>query len=101
MEKRTIEELTIWEDARKMLAKADKEGIETVHDRAQQQTPHCKFGEQGICCRICVMGPCRISKKAPRGVCGADTDVIVARNFGRFICGGAAGHSDHGRDLLW
>ena len=100
MEKRTIEELTIWEDARKMLAKADKEGIETVHDRAQQQTPHCKFGEQGICCRICVMGPCRISKKAPRGVCGADTDVIVARNFGRFICGGAAGHSDHGRDCI-
>jgi carbon-monoxide dehydrogenase catalytic subunit len=46
------------------------------------------------------MGPCRISKKAPLGVCGADADVIVARNFGRFLAGGAAGHSDHGRDCM-
>jgi carbon-monoxide dehydrogenase catalytic subunit len=36
----------------------------------------------------------------PRGVCGADAHVVVARNFGRFIAGGAAGHSDHGRDLI-
>lgn len=35
-----------------------------------------------------------------RGVCGADAHVIVARNFGRFVAGGAAGHSDHGRDLI-
>jgi hydroxylamine reductase (hybrid-cluster protein) len=33
-------------------------------------------------------------------VCGADEHVIVARNFGRFVAGGAAGHSDHGRDLI-
>ena len=50
------------------------------------------------------MGPCRISAKADgkmqRSVCGADADVIVARNFGRFIAGGSAGHSDHGRDLV-
>ena len=83
-----------------MLRKAKKEGIETAWDRLQQQTPHCKFGESGVCCRICTMGPCRISKKSPTGVCGADADVIVARNFGRFITGGAAGHSDHGRDCI-
>ena len=35
-----------------------------------------------------------------RGVCGADAHVIVARNFGRFVAGGAAGHSDHSRDLI-
>jgi carbon-monoxide dehydrogenase catalytic subunit len=46
------------------------------------------------------MGPCRISKKAPLGVCGADGDVVVARNFGRFVAGGSAGHSDHGRDCI-
>ncbi|BCO07803.1 carbon-monoxide dehydrogenase catalytic subunit [Desulfolithobacter dissulfuricans] len=95
-----IEERSLWEDAHKMLAKAEKEGIETAWDRLLQQTPHCTFGESGICCRICTMGPCRISKKAPLGVCGADTDVIVARNFGRFLAGGAAGHSDHGRDCI-
>ncbi len=95
-----IEERSLWEDAHKMLAKAEKEGIETAWDRLLQQTPHCTFGESGICCRICTMGPCRISKKAPLGVCGADADVIVARNFGRFLAGGAAGHSDHGRDCI-
>ncbi|ADU61549.1 MAG: anaerobic carbon-monoxide dehydrogenase catalytic subunit [Pseudodesulfovibrio sp.] len=99
-EPRPVEELSIWEDARAMIRKARKEGIETVHERLDQQTPHCKFCELGTTCRNCTMGPCRISAKAPRGVCGADADVVVARNFGRFVTGGAAGHSDHGRDLI-
>ena len=98
--KLNIEELSIWDDAKQMLRKAERDGVETAWDRLQQQSPHCKFGESGVCCRICTMGPCRISKKAPRGVCGADADVIVARNFGRFVTGGAAGHSDHGRDCI-
>ena len=99
-EKRSIEEKSIWPDARQMLAKAERDGVETAWDRLEQQTPHCKFCELGTTCRNCVMGPCRISDKMKRGVCGADADVIVARNFGRFIAGGAAGHSDHGRDLV-
>jgi len=101
---RTVEEKSIWEDAQKMLRKAKKDGVETAWDRLETQTPHCKFCELGTTCRNCVMGPCRISNKEgskmKRGVCGADADVIVARNFGRFIAGGAAGHSDHGRDLI-
>ncbi|SME89793.1 anaerobic carbon-monoxide dehydrogenase catalytic subunit [Desulfovibrio gilichinskyi] len=95
-----VEELSIWDDAQAMITKARAEGIETVHERLQQQTPHCKFCELGVSCRNCTMGPCKITPKAPRGVCGADADVIVARNFGRFIAGGSAGHSDHGRDLI-
>ncbi len=99
-EKKNFKKKSIWEDAQKMLLKAKEDGVETVWDRLEKQSPHCKFGETGVCCRICTMGPCRISKKAPFGVCGADADVIVARNFGRFLAGGAAGHSDHGRDLI-
>lgn len=103
-EKLSIEEKSIWPDARQMLAKAERDGVETAWDRLEQQTPHCKFCELGTTCRNCVMGPCRISdkegSKMQRGVCGADADVIVARNFGRFVAGGAAGHSDHGRDLI-
>ncbi|WP_207264118.1 anaerobic carbon-monoxide dehydrogenase catalytic subunit [Desulfovibrio sp. Huiquan2017] len=99
-EPRPIEELTIWDDAKAMLRKARAEGIQTVHDRLDRQTPHCKFCELGTTCRNCTMGPCRVSEKNPLGVCGADADVIVARNFGRFVTGGAAGHSDHGRDLI-
>lgn len=99
-EPRPIDDLTIWDDAKAMLKKARAEGIETAHDRLDQQTPHCKFCELGTTCRNCTMGPCRVSEKKPRGVCGADADVIVARNFGRFVAGGSAGHSDHGRDLI-
>ena len=33
-------------------------------------------------------------------MCGADADIIVARNLGRTIAAGAAAHSDHGRDIL-
>jgi carbon-monoxide dehydrogenase catalytic subunit len=101
-----IESLSIWDDARRMLQKARNEGVETAWDRLEQQTPHCNFCELGTTCRNCVMGPCRISAKAvpgsklSRGVCGADADVIVARNFGRFVAGGSAGHSDHGRDVI-
>lgn len=101
---KTIRSRSIWDDAHAMLEKAKAEGISTVWDRAAEQTPSCKFCELGTTCRNCIMGPCRIANrkdgKMRLGVCGADADVIVARNFGRFIAGGAAGHSDHGRDLI-
>jgi len=100
----TPQEMSIHEDAHAMIIKARKDGVETAWDRLTTQTPHCKFCELGTTCRNCTMGPCRISNKEGskmvRGVCGADADVVVARNFGRFIAGGAAGHSDHGRDLI-
>lgn len=99
-----VEQLTIWEDAQQMLTKARREGIQTVWDRYAAQSPHCTFCELGLTCKNCNMGPCRISPKEggkmQRGVCGADAHVIVARNFGRFVAGGASGHSDHGRDLI-
>ncbi|KAF1073800.1 anaerobic carbon-monoxide dehydrogenase catalytic subunit [Halodesulfovibrio sp. MK-HDV] len=98
------EDLSMWEDAQAMIRKAKAESIETAWDRLERQTPHCKFCDLGTTCRNCIMGPCRISTKPGAkmnlGVCGADADVVVARNFGRFIAGGSAGHSDHGRDLI-
>jgi anaerobic carbon-monoxide dehydrogenase catalytic subunit len=54
-------------------------GAETWEDRKKNQTPSCKFGEDGICCRICSMGPCRITPKATRGICGADANAIAGR----------------------
>lgn len=79
-----------------------KKGIETVWDREEKQQPHCGFGELGICCRLCYMGPCRIDpfgQGPQKGTCGASAEVIVARNFARMIAGGVAAHSDHGRDV--
>ncbi len=83
----------------RLLETAAKVGADTWQLRVKNQTPHCKFGEQGICCRICTMGPCRITPKAPRGICGCDAHGIVARNYLRFTAGGSATHSDHGREI--
>lgn len=86
-----------------MLRKAEKENIETVWDRYEKQLPQCSFGQLGVCCRNCNMGPCRIDpfgEGAEKGICGATADIIVARNLLRMIAAGAAAHSDHARDAV-
>jgi len=93
------QERSVDKAAQKIIAKMNKAGQKNVWDRLETQLPQCGFGKQGICCRICTMGPCRISKKAPLGVCGADADTIVARNFLRAVAAGASAHSDHGRGV--
>ncbi|WP_303868806.1 anaerobic carbon-monoxide dehydrogenase catalytic subunit [Acetobacterium wieringae] len=86
------------------LAKAQRDGAETMWDRRAAQKTQCGFGEAGVCCRICAMGPCRVSpvpgKGAERGICGANADTIVARNFARMVAAGTSAHSDHARDIV-
>ena len=93
----TVEEFEAATD--RLLETGAKVGADAWQLRVKRQTPHCKFGEQGICCRICAMGPCRITPKAPRGICGCDAHGIVGRNYLKFTAGGAATHSDHGREI--
>lgn len=62
--------------------------LEMSHHRVEGQSVKCAFGLQGICCRLCANGPCRITPEGPKGVCGADADTIVIRNFLRAVaCG--------------
>ncbi|MDD5432794.1 MAG: anaerobic carbon-monoxide dehydrogenase catalytic subunit [Candidatus Omnitrophica bacterium] len=85
-----------------VLKKAQEENIKTTWDRLEMQQPQCGFGQLGVCCTVCSMGPCRIDpfgEGAQVGVCGADADTITARNLARKIAVGAAAHSDHGRDV--
>ncbi|MDR2442604.1 MAG: anaerobic carbon-monoxide dehydrogenase catalytic subunit [Deltaproteobacteria bacterium] len=96
-------ECSMWTgETGKLIDKARSEGITLAWDRLAKQTPQCNFCEMGLSCAKCVMGPCRIIPGLDRekGVCGADADLTVARNFGRFVAGGSAAHSDHGRDLV-
>ncbi|KJS16061.1 MAG: carbon monoxide dehydrogenase [Peptococcaceae bacterium BRH_c4b] len=98
MSDKSVDQSTI-----KMIKKAKSDGIETVWDRLAAQEPQCGFGQLGICCRNCNMGPCRIDPfgdGASHGVCGANADTIVARNLVRAIAAGAASHSDHGRGIV-
>ena len=97
MELITVQQMEAAQD--ELLETGAKVGADTWQQRVKNQTPHCKFGETGTCCRFCSMGPCRITPKAPRGICGCDVHGIVARNYLNFTAGGSATHSDHGREI--
>jgi len=76
-------------------------GLEVVWDRFDAMQPQCGFGQLGLCCRNCSMGPCRIDpfgNGPSQGVCGATADVIAARQVARMIAAGSSAHSDHARD---
>src|SRR5512145_586851 len=88
---------------RQMLKRAEAENVDTIWDRYEAVQPSCRFGSLGVCCRICSMGPCRISltpgKDPQTGACGANADTIASRNLARMIAAGTAAHSDHGRGV--
>ena len=89
--------------AQQMIACACEAGVDISWDRLEAQEPQCGFGKLGICCRHCTMGPCRVDpfgEGAQKGVCGATADTIVARGLLRALLGGAAAHSDHGREII-
>ncbi len=98
--KRSNEERTSDPAAQQMLIRADELGIGTAFSRAEDMAP-CNIGGAGMCCKICGMGPCRLTKDGQTGVCGATIDTIQARNFIRSIAAGSAAHSDHGRDMAF
>ena len=85
---------------KEMILRAEQLGINTVFDRFDAQQPQCSFGLSGSCCRICTMGLCRITPKSPRGVCGADVDLIVSRQLLRGAAAGAAQHGMHAREVI-
>ena len=85
---------------KELLRRMDELGQETIFDRFDAQKPQCSFGLAGVCCKFCNMGPCKITPKSPKGVCGADGDLIVARNLLRSAAAGVAQHGAHAREIL-
>jgi carbon-monoxide dehydrogenase catalytic subunit len=93
VKKKSIDPATI-----EILCKMEAEGISNAFERAENTKP-CPIGHSGACCKICFMGPCRLTGKTTVGVCGATIATVAARNFVRMIAAGAAAHSDHGRGM--
>ena len=63
-----------------LLLSAHECGAELLWQRYEQQLPLCAFTGNGLNCRKCFQGPCRINPfgdEPSRGVCGADRDQIV------------------------
>ncbi len=93
VKKKSIDPATI-----EILCKMEAEGISNAFVRAENTKP-CPIGHSGVCCKVCFMGPCRLTGKTTVGVCGATIATVAARNFVRMIAAGAAAHSDHGRGM--
>lgn len=94
-----VEKKSIDLASQEVLKKAQEENIKTAWDRLELQEPQCGFGQLGLCCTVCAMGPCRIDpfgEGAQVGVRGANADTIAARNLARKVAVGASAHSDHG-----
>jgi carbon-monoxide dehydrogenase catalytic subunit len=97
---RTPEERTVDPTEIEILSWVDDAEFSTAFSRADEMKP-CPIGSEGMCCKVCYMGPCRLVKEGQTGICGATIDTVVARNLARAIATGAAAHSDHGRDLAY
>ena len=97
---RSVEQRSVDPAAQQMLIRADELGLGTAFHRADDMVA-CNIGAAGMCCKLCGMGPCRLTKDGQTGVCGATLDTIQARNLIRSIAAGSAAHSDHGRDMAF
>jgi hypothetical protein len=67
-----------------LLLAARDAGAELLWGRSEQQLPLCAFTSNGLNCRKCFQGPCRINPfgdEPSRGVCGADRDQIAMENL--------------------
>jgi carbon-monoxide dehydrogenase catalytic subunit len=86
---------------REMLIHLGQAGIETPFYRFDTQKPYCGFGLSGTCCKNCChMGPCRITQKSPKSICGADAHVIVAHNILRWVVVAVSVYGARGYEVM-
>jgi hypothetical protein len=67
-----------------MILSASDRGEDLLWERFERQLPLCGFTSNGLNCRKCFHGPCRINPfgdEPTRGICGADRDQIIMENL--------------------
>jgi carbon-monoxide dehydrogenase catalytic subunit len=87
--------------SRELLQRLEELGAETLFDRYEQQKPQCTFGLTGRCCRMCQWGPCRIGRRAERGICGKDQNAMVIGNVLRALVAGLSAHGRHAHEAMF
>ncbi|RLI77582.1 carbon-monoxide dehydrogenase catalytic subunit [Archaeoglobales archaeon] len=76
------ENVSYHESINEMYEKVKKDEITNIVDRFNaQEKGRCPFCTKGLSCKLCSMGPCRISEKNPYGACGIDAAGMTVRNF--------------------
>ncbi|MCK8823743.1 anaerobic carbon-monoxide dehydrogenase catalytic subunit [Fuchsiella alkaliacetigena] len=92
------------EASQELLQLAEDKGHATCWDRYEDMKPQCGFGSTGVCCTMCLQGPCRVNphdndKGNQEAICGARDYTIVGRNLIRSVAAGTACHSGHARHV--
>jgi carbon-monoxide dehydrogenase catalytic subunit len=81
-----------------MLKRIREDGMSNVFDRwTLQEKIRCKFCLEGLSCKLCSQGPCRISEKGgqTKGVCGIGADAMAMRELLLHNIMGAGTYSHH------
>jgi len=74
------EKVSAHESVKEMYIRVHGKELTNVVNRFEAQQPtRCPFCSQGLSCQLCSNGPCRITKKADRGVCGIDANGMATR----------------------
>jgi len=79
------------DESTRLILAAHDQGEGLLWGRYEAQLPLCAFTANGLNCRRCFQGPCRINPfgdEPHRGVCGADRDQIVMETLFQAILGG-------------
>jgi anaerobic carbon-monoxide dehydrogenase catalytic subunit len=87
-----------------MIEQVRADGETNVFDRMAAQGEYgekrCGFCVKGIRCSLCSQGPCRITDKAPRGVCGIDADGMAMRSLLLQNTLGTAAYTYHAAEVM-
>ncbi|HJH31480.1 MAG TPA: anaerobic carbon-monoxide dehydrogenase catalytic subunit [Methanosarcinaceae archaeon] len=94
-----MENISAHESVQKMYKKLNADGITNTFDRFDAQGNRCGFCSNGVSCRLCSMGPCRISKKAEFGSCGINADAMAMRNFLHLNIMGTTAYTYHAKEV--
>ncbi|WP_265446189.1 anaerobic carbon-monoxide dehydrogenase catalytic subunit [Acetivibrio straminisolvens] len=95
---KTESRVSYLDSVEEMLKFIREDGLSNAFDRyALQEKIRCKFCLEGLSCKLCSDGPCRISEKGgqTKGVCGIGPDAMAMREFLLHNIMGAGTYSHH------
>lgn len=94
-----MEHISAHESVRKMYEILKSDGMSNTFDRFDAQGKRCTFCSNGVSCQLCSNGPCRLSERAPYGVCGIDADSMAMRNLLHLNVMGTTAYTHHAKEV--
>jgi len=95
------ERVSVHESVLEMYERLQADGMSNAFDRyAEQDSIRCKFCLDGVSCQLCANGPCRLTDRIQRGVCGIERNGMAMRNMLLRNVMGTATYTYHAYDAF-